>query len=68
VRGTPGRRADPGGLLFFGDHGGGDQFAFAGDRVVVWEHETDARREVADGLRDYLTRSLTSGGEGWYVS
>lgn len=41
---------------------------FVGDRVVVWEHETDIRREVADDLRDYLARSLTSGGDDWYVS
>jgi hypothetical protein len=38
-------------LLFFGDDGGGDQFAFAiqadgqvhNDDVFRWEHETDAR-------------------------
>ncbi|WP_202919508.1 SMI1/KNR4 family protein [Saccharothrix deserti] len=49
------------GLLFFGDNGGGDQFAFSDGRVVVWEHETDTRREVATGLRDYIEKALTSG-------
>lgn len=38
-------------LLFFGDNGGGDQFAFVpadpGAGVVVWEHGTDRRRTVA---------------------
>ncbi|MFE4360551.1 SMI1/KNR4 family protein [Kitasatospora sp. NPDC056800] len=35
-------------LLFFGDNGGGDQFAFVRTPrrpdVFVWEHETDSRR------------------------
>lgn len=71
-------RADPGfarlyapfsALLFFGDNGGGDQFAFGmtGDRpgVVVWDHETDERTRVADSLEQYVTRSLQSGGADW---
>ncbi|BCJ49039.1 hypothetical protein Asp14428_05140 [Actinoplanes sp. NBRC 14428] len=57
-------------LLFFGDNGGGDHFGFVpGDPsrgVVVWDHETDERRTVADGLADYLTRVLPSGGDEWY--
>lgn len=58
------------GLLFFGDNGGGDQFAFVVDDlragVVVWEHETDSRRKVADGLADYLRQILSSEGDEWY--
>ncbi|MFF5228670.1 SMI1/KNR4 family protein [Dactylosporangium sp. NPDC000521] len=41
------------GLLFFGDNGGGDQFAYLADAptegIFVWEHETDTRRRVAGG-------------------
>ncbi|MEV8503846.1 SMI1/KNR4 family protein [Actinoplanes sp. NPDC051475] len=59
------------GLLFFGDNGGGDQFALVpGDPVrgvVVWDHETDERRTVADGLADYLTRILVADGDEWYA-
>ncbi|MFD5424441.1 SMI1/KNR4 family protein [Streptomyces sp. NPDC127084] len=57
-------------LLFFGDNGGGDQFAFvqkpARPDVFVWEHECDSRRWVARDLRDYLSRSLREGGDDWY--
>ncbi|MGA5298551.1 SMI1/KNR4 family protein [Nucisporomicrobium flavum] len=57
-------------LLFFGDNGGGDQFAYrAGDpagAVLVWEHETDERRPVATNLADYLTRILIAEGDTWY--
>ncbi|MDJ1136106.1 SMI1/KNR4 family protein [Streptomyces iconiensis] len=57
-------------LLFFGDNGDGDQFAFVRQPersdVFVWEHENDSRRWVAGGLRDYLQRSLTADGEDWY--
>ncbi|WP_327011039.1 SMI1/KNR4 family protein [Dactylosporangium sp. NBC_01737] len=60
------------GLLFFGDNGGGDQFAFLtdahGEGVFVWEHETDTRRKVADDLADYLRRILTADGDDWYVT
>ncbi|WP_455403079.1 SMI1/KNR4 family protein, partial [Streptomyces bambusae] len=45
-------------MLFFGDNGGGDQFAFFcnPDRseVVVWDHETDERRVVAESLERYV--------------
>lgn len=58
-------------LLFFGDNGGGDQFAFVRvpdgrPDVFVWEHEDDSRRWVARDLRDYVCRSLTSEGDDWY--
>ncbi|MFB7909715.1 SMI1/KNR4 family protein [Kitasatospora sp. NPDC059146] len=57
-------------LLFFGDNGGGDQFAFVRTPVrpdiFVWEHESDSRRWVARDLRDYLGRSLAQGGDDWY--
>lgn len=58
-------------LLFFGDNGGGDQFAFvrAPGRpdIFVWQHEDDSRRWVALDLRDYLDRSLADeGGDDWY--
>lgn len=51
-------------LLFFGDAGNGDQFAFqiqAGEvrrpDVFVWNHEDDSRTWVASSLDSYL--------EGW---
>lgn len=57
-------------LLFFGDNGGGDQFAFVQSPqrpdIFVWEHETDSRRWVAGHLKDYLERSLREGGDDWY--
>ncbi|WP_310727893.1 SMI1/KNR4 family protein [Streptomyces sp. N2A] len=57
-------------LLFFGDNGGGDQFAFVQKPerpdVFVWEHESDSRRWVANNLRDYLGRSLRASGDDWY--
>ncbi|MFB7246647.1 SMI1/KNR4 family protein [Streptomyces populi] len=57
-------------FLFFGDNGGGDQFAFVQKPeradVFVWEHESDSRRWVANDLRDYLGRSLSAGGDDWY--
>ncbi|MFI6401563.1 SMI1/KNR4 family protein [Streptomyces sp. NPDC050548] len=58
-------------LLFFGDNGGGDQFAFVRvpdgrHDVFVWEHEDDSRRWVARDLHDYLNRSLSSEGDDWY--
>ncbi|WP_030675298.1 SMI1/KNR4 family protein [Streptomyces rimosus] len=57
-------------LLFFGDNGGGDQFAFVRTPrrpdVFVWEHEDDSRRWAARDLRDYLERSLGADGDDWY--
>ncbi|GGW58534.1 SMI1/KNR4 family protein [Streptomyces lucensis JCM 4490] len=57
-------------LLFFGDNGGGDQFAFVQKPerpdIFVWEHESDSRRWVANNLQDYLGRSLRAGGDDWY--
>ena len=53
-------------LLFFGDDGGGDQFALSihADGVIHkydiyrWEHETDARSWFASDLRQYLAKRL----------
>jgi hypothetical protein len=52
-------------LLFFGDEGSGDQFAFrilAGgvqsDNVFQWVHENDSRQWFAGDIRDYLARAL----------
>jgi SMI1 / KNR4 family (SUKH-1) len=57
------------GLLFFGDNGGGDQFAFVlrDNRrdIFVWDHETDSRYRVAGHLENYLTHAL-SANEDWY--
>ncbi|MFJ6752064.1 SMI1/KNR4 family protein [Streptomyces sp. NPDC091266] len=57
-------------LLFFGDSGGGDQFAFvrrpSRADIFVWEHEDDSRRWVARDLQDYLGRSLGAEGDDWY--
>ncbi|MFF4843705.1 SMI1/KNR4 family protein [Streptomyces collinus] len=56
-------------LLFFGDNGGGDQFAFvltpARPDIFVWDHEDDSRLWAARELEDYLHRSLTGDGD-WY--
>jgi hypothetical protein len=54
-------------LLFFGDDGGGDQFALAihadgiihKDDVYRWEHETDARSWFASGITQYLEKRLS---------
>ncbi|MFJ5804437.1 SMI1/KNR4 family protein [Streptomyces decoyicus] len=57
-------------LFFFGDNGGGDQFAFVRKPrradIFVWEHEDDSRRWVARDLQDYLGRSLADGRDDWY--
>lgn len=59
-------------LMFMGDNGGGDQFAYvrvpAGrpDDVFVWDHETDERKWVAASLEDYLRRRAGSNGDDWY--
>ncbi|MFG2091837.1 SMI1/KNR4 family protein [Spirillospora sp. NPDC048824] len=57
-------------LLFFGDNGGGDQFAFVQTPprpdIFVWDHETDSRSWAAGDLRDYLGRSLADGDDDWY--
>jgi hypothetical protein len=53
-------------LLFFGDAGNGDQFAFAildgavrNSDVFAWNHENDSRVWVAPSLRSYLEWWLT---------
>ena len=49
-------------LLFFGDTGNGDDFAFLvsqGDEpraVLMRDHEEDSRDEYAGGLADFLIR------------
>ncbi len=51
-------------LLFFGEDGGGDQFAFAVQAdgeihtpdIFCWEHETDARSWYASGLEQFFER------------
>ncbi|MEU0373636.1 SMI1/KNR4 family protein [Streptomyces sp. NPDC006283] len=57
-------------LMFFGDNGGGDQFAFPRsperDDVFVWDHENDSRNWVASGLEAYLRNALENAGEDWY--
>jgi hypothetical protein len=53
-------------LLFFGEDGGGDQFAFpihADGRihkfdVFRWDHESDARVWFASSMKDYLEKQL----------
>ncbi|MET9307314.1 SMI1/KNR4 family protein [Streptomyces cellulosae] len=60
-------------LLFFGDNGGGDQFALVvrpeRNDVFVWEHETDSRVWVAGTIDEYLRRALAedgdAGGDWW---
>ncbi|GAB2984208.1 SMI1/KNR4 family protein [Streptomyces pseudoechinosporeus] len=57
-------------LLFFGDNGGGDQFAFVRtperEDVFVWDHETDSRNWISPSLETFLRSALESGGEDWY--
>jgi SMI1 / KNR4 family (SUKH-1) len=52
------------GLLFFGDNGGGDQFAFVlrDNRrdIFVWDHETDSRYWVAGHLENFLSHALSA--------
>ncbi|NXY96848.1 SMI1/KNR4 family protein [Streptomyces sp. BR123] len=56
-------------LMFFGDNGGGDQFAFVRtpqrNEVFVWDHETDSRYLVSYGLDQYIQRALRGTGD-WY--
>ncbi|KQW17499.1 SMI1/KNR4 family protein [Streptomyces sp. Root369] len=57
-------------LLFFGDNGAGDQFAFVRmperEDVFVWDHETDSRNWISPSLENFLRSALGSGGEDWY--
>ncbi|MBL1097869.1 SMI1/KNR4 family protein [Streptomyces coffeae] len=57
-------------LLFFGDNGDGDQYAFvrrpSRADIFVWEHEDDSRCWVARDLQDYLGRSLAAEGDCWH--
>ncbi|MBT2545069.1 SMI1/KNR4 family protein [Streptomyces sp. ISL-44] len=56
-------------LMFFGESGGGDQFAFvrtpSRDDVFVWDHETDSRLWISPGLESFLRNALTHTGEDW---
>ncbi|MFF9984710.1 SMI1/KNR4 family protein [Streptomyces erythrochromogenes] len=56
-------------LMFFGDNGGGDQFAFVRtpqrDEIFVWDHETDSRYLVSYSLDQYIERALHATGD-WY--
>lgn len=57
-------------LLFFGDNGGGDQFALpvspVRPDVFVWDHENDSRTWVASSMEEYLRKALAQPGEDWY--
>ncbi|WP_433187938.1 SMI1/KNR4 family protein [Actinoallomurus sp. CA-150999] len=59
-------------LMFIGDNGGGDRFAYvrvpAGrpDDLFVWDHETDERLWAARSLQDYLERRAVADGDDWY--
>ncbi|GGT09957.1 MULTISPECIES: SMI1/KNR4 family protein [Streptomyces] len=57
-------------LVFFGENGGGDQFAFvrtpSRDDVFVWDHETDSRTWIAPRLEPFLRNALTHPGTDWY--
>ncbi|MGW5342865.1 SMI1/KNR4 family protein [Streptomyces sp. HUAS TT3] len=57
-------------LMFFGESGGGDQFAFvrtpSRDEVFAWDHETDSRIWISPGLDSFLRSALTHTGEDWY--
>ncbi|MFC8130073.1 SMI1/KNR4 family protein [Streptomyces sp. NPDC057302] len=57
-------------LLFFGDNGGGDQFAFVRtperDDIFAWDHGTDSRKWIAPHLESFLRDALGSAGEDWY--
>jgi hypothetical protein len=54
-------------LLFFGEEGNGDMYAFPiqadgqyrGGDVFEWEHESDSRKWKANSLRDLLLRIAT---------
>jgi hypothetical protein len=53
------------GLYFIGSIGDGDMFAtgrtLGGDwpgSVIIWEHETDRRYQVADSLAEYVAKLL----------
>jgi hypothetical protein len=55
------------GLLFFGDAGNGDQFAYPLLNntaevqrldIFIWDHETDCRKWVARSLQDHFRRQL----------
>ncbi|MEV6729239.1 SMI1/KNR4 family protein [Streptomyces sp. NPDC051364] len=57
-------------LMFFGESGGGDQFAFvrtpSRSEVFVWDHETDSRLWISPSLESFLRNALTHTGQDWY--
>ena len=57
-------------LLFFGDNGGGDNFAFVRtperEDIFAWDHETDSRSWISPSLESFLRSTLESDGEDWY--
>ncbi|MER5811913.1 SMI1/KNR4 family protein [Streptomyces sp. NPDC002033] len=57
-------------LMFFGESGGGDQFAFirtpSRDDIFAWDHETDSRLWISPSLESFLRNALTHAGEDWY--
>jgi hypothetical protein len=53
------------GLYFIGSMGDGDQFAMGRTNecewnrsVIIWEHETDRRYEVAESLLEYVAKMI----------
>lgn len=69
MRRSPGSPCPSTPYLFFGDNGGGDQFALVvapeRDDVFVREHETDSRVWVAGGPEEHLRRALGGEGDWW---
>ena len=61
-------------LVFFGENGGGDRFAFRRGPdpddgqapVLVWDHETDDRSVIAPSFARFLSDACASDGEDWY--
>ena len=54
-------------LLFFGDEGNGDLYAFLilagkirGSNIFLWDHETGSRRWYAFGLQRYLEMRIAA--------
>ena len=60
-------------VMFIGDNGGGDQFAYVfrtpdehPTEVFVWDHENDERIRVAGSLKGYLESRANAEGDDWY--
>lgn len=56
------------GLLFFGDNGYGDQYAFhlrnGLDEIYIWDHENDSRSWAERGLERYFNSAFDDGEDG----